>query len=46
MTNVSVYDTTAALLEDIADRHDVTVAEVIDAMIDCFADNSGEEGYL
>ena len=45
MTSVLVYDTTGAVLEDIAIRHDVPIAEVIEAMLECFSDNNGEE-YL
>ena len=44
MTNIGVYDTTATTLEDIAERLDVTVAELVEAMLDCFADNG--EGYI
>lgn len=45
MTSVVVYDTSGALLEDIATRHDVPIAEVIEAMLECFSANNGEE-YL
>ena len=34
MTNILVYDDTAKQLEEVADKMDVPVAEVIDALMD------------
>jgi len=40
MTHVGVYDDTAALVEVICDRLDVTEPELIDMLIDAAADDS------
>ena len=42
MTHLLVYDTEAKDIEDIAERLDVTVAEVVEALVECFNDNDGE----
>lgn len=34
MTNITIYDDTAEKLEEIAERQDTTVAELIDALMD------------
>ena len=34
MTNILVYDDTAEKLEEISDKNDMTVAEIIDALMD------------
>lgn len=38
MTNISVYDDTAETLEQIAERHDTTIAELIDQLVNEFED--------
>ena len=43
MTDISVYDTEAKKIEEFAEKHDTTVAEVVGAMMECFYDNDGEE---
>jgi hypothetical protein len=34
MTNISIYDSTAKMLEDYCDMHDATIAEVIDSLVE------------
>lgn len=46
MTNITIYDIEADIINDLAESHDITTAEVIEAMARCFADNNGEEEYL
>lgn len=44
MTNITVYDTEAKALEEIADRNDMTVAEIVEMLIeyaDDMIDNNG-----
>lgn len=36
MTNITVYDDTAKELEKVADKMDIPVAEVVDALMDYF----------
>lgn len=40
MTHISVYDDTAALVEVICDRLDVTEPELVDMLIDAAMDDS------
>lgn len=38
MTNISVYDDTAKILEDTAEKHGTTVAEIIDELMNYLED--------
>ena len=43
MKSIVVYDTEAKELERLADKHDTTVAEIVEAMLECFRENDGED---
>lgn len=45
MTRLEVYDTTYDKLDKLSDEHDVTIPELISAMLECFEDNDGKD-YL
>ena len=38
MTNITIYDTDAKRLEEVAERHNTTVAEVVEALMDFIND--------
>lgn len=43
MTNISIYDDTAKILEEVAERHNTTVAEVVEALMDFISDVDNTE---
>jgi hypothetical protein len=43
MTNILIYDIEATEIEKLAEEHDTTVAEIVEAMVECFYDNNGKE---
>lgn len=43
MTSIVIYDTEANELEHLAEKHDTTVAEIVEALLECFYDNDGED---
>lgn len=45
MTNITVYDYEAGQLEAYAEEKNITVAELVEAMWECFSENRGDE-YL
>ena len=45
MKNITIYDADAESLERFAKDEKITVAELVEAMIICFAENGGGE-YL
>lgn len=38
MTRISVYDTDSKRIDRICDEHDITEAELIEVLLDCFTD--------
>lgn len=42
MTNISIYDDTAKILEEVAEKQGTTIAEIIDELID-YVDDLGQE---
>lgn len=45
MKNISIYDIDAENIEKFADENGITVAELVEAMVQCFAENGGSD-YL
>lgn len=45
MTSVRVYDDTAKLIEKIADKYDITEAEVIDTILENLTDDDIDEMF-
>lgn len=43
MTSVVVYDAEANELEYLAEKHDTSIAEIVQALLECFYENDGEE---
>lgn len=46
MTNITVYDTEAEIIERIADENDCTTAEVIEALIEYVDDMKRDYKFL
>ena len=38
MTNITIYDTDAKTLEELAEENDITIAELIESVIDVIKD--------
>ena len=45
MTNITVYDTEAKTLEEMAERNDMTVASIVEMLIE-YADDMKEDNGL
>lgn len=45
MKSISIYDIDAENIEKFADENGITVAELVEAMVQCFAENGGAD-YL
>ena len=45
MTNITVYDTEAKALEEMAERNDMTVASIVEMLIE-YADDMKEDNGL
>lgn len=50
MTTITVYDTEAKKLEEISEKYNITVAEVVEAAMialdDAYAEDSWDEDYI
>ena len=50
MTTITVYDTEAKKLEEISEKYNITVAEVVEAAMialdDAYAEDSWDEEYI
>ena len=43
MKSIVIYDTEADELEYLAEKHDTSIAEIVQALLECFYDNDGED---
>ena len=43
MSPIVIYDIEANELEYLAEKHDTSIAEIVQALLECFYENDGEE---
>ena len=43
MTPIVIYDIEANELEHLAEKHDTSIAEIVQALLECFYDNDGKD---